>query len=159
MIRLPPRSPRTDTLFPYASLFRSTAHLLVGLTAALAMTLGAGPAKAQISDDVVKIGILNDMDGAYSDLSGRGSLIAAQMAVQDFGGKVLGKPIEVVSAGHQLKPDIGLTIIRRWFDTEKAELGADIVNRLDEQKHNIKTRNNKSDAVPCLQKKNTTHRV
>src|SRR3546814_12689851 len=100
MIRLPPRSPRTDTLFPYASLFRSTAHLLVGLTAALAMTLGAGPAKAQISDDVVKIGILNDMDGAYSDLSGRGSLIAAQMAVQDFGGTVLDRKSTRLNSSH-----------------------------------------------------------
>jgi len=102
--------------------------MLVGLTAAFALALGVGPAAAQISDDVVKIGILNDMDGAYSDLSGRGSLIAAQMAVQDFGGTVLGKPIEIVSAGHQLKPDIGLTIIRRWFDTEKVDMVADIVH-------------------------------
>lgn len=107
---------------------QQTAHTLVGLATAFAFVLGAGPAAAQISDDIVKIGILNDMDGAYSDLSGRGSLIAAQMAVQDFGGSVLGKPIEVVAAGHQLKPDIGLTTIRRWFDTEKVDMVADIVH-------------------------------
>jgi len=73
----------------------------------------------EISDDVVKIGVLNDMSSLYSDATGKGSLRAAQMAVTDFGGNVRGKPIEVIGADHQNKPDIGSTIARTWFDTDK----------------------------------------
>ena len=83
-------------------------------------------AYAQVSDDVVRIGVLADMSGLYSDLSGVGSVAAAQMAAEDFGGKVLGKPIEVVSADHQNKPDIGANIARRWFDTEKVDAIVDV---------------------------------
>jgi len=57
--------------------------------------------------------VLNDMSSLYSDATGKGSLVAAQMAVQDFGGKVLGKPVEVVAAEHQNKPDIGANIVRQ----------------------------------------------
>src|SRR5277367_3439867 len=83
-------------------------------------------AYAQLSDDVVKIGVLADMSGLYADLSGVGSVAAAQMAVEDFGGEVLGKPIEVISADHQNKPDIGANIARRWYDVEKVDAIVDV---------------------------------
>ncbi len=69
-----------------------------GIGAALAMAL---PAAAQVSDNVVKIGVLNDQSGIYADFGGKWSVEAARMAVEDFGGKVLGAPIEVVNADHQ----------------------------------------------------------
>jgi branched-chain amino acid transport system substrate-binding protein len=78
-----------------------------------------GPcAQAQVSDDAVKIGVLADMSGLYSDLSGIGSVVAAQMAAEDFGGAVLGRKIEIVSADHHNKPDIGSNIARQWFDRQ-----------------------------------------
>jgi len=64
----------------------------------------------------VKIGVLTDMAGMYKDIMGPGSVLAAQMAVDDFGGKVLDRPIEVVSGDHQTKPDVGAAIARNWFD-------------------------------------------
>jgi branched-chain amino acid transport system substrate-binding protein len=81
---------------------------------------------AQVSDDIVKVGVLTDMSGLYSDLSGVGSVAAAQMAVEDFGGTVLGKRIEVISADHQNKPDIGANIARRWFDLEQVDAIVDV---------------------------------
>ncbi len=98
---------------------------LLGL-AVLAVTLGCGPVAAQISDGVVKIGVLNDMSGLYADINGKGSVIAAQMAVEDFGGKVLEKPIEIVSGDHQNKPDIGAGIARQWIDTQQVDAIADV---------------------------------
>src|ERR1700756_1982809 len=74
----------------------------------------------------LKIGVLTDMCGVVADLVGRGSVLAAELAVSDAGGAVLGRPIEIVSADHQLKPDVGLTIARRWFDEEHVEAIADI---------------------------------
>ncbi|HEY0525281.1 MAG TPA: ABC transporter substrate-binding protein, partial [Stellaceae bacterium] len=91
-----------------------------------ALAAAAGPAAAQISDDVVKIGVLTDMSSVYADLTGRGSVIAAEMAVEDFGGTVLGKKIEIVSADHQNKPDVGATIAREWIDTGKVDMIADV---------------------------------
>ena len=82
-----------------------------GAVALFVLALPAA-AQAQISDGVVKLGVLNDMSSLYSDATGKGSLVAAQMAVQDFGGKVLGKPIEIVVADHQNKADIGAAIAR-----------------------------------------------
>jgi len=76
----------------------------------------------------LRIGVLNDLSGVYSDFQGIGSVIAAQMAVEDFGGKVAGRPIEVVSADHQNKADIGAAIARRWFDNENVELILDVPN-------------------------------
>ena len=64
----------------------------------------------------VKLGVLNDQTGLYSDLSGMGSVHAARMAVEDFGGKVLGRPIEIIFADHQNKPDIGANIARQWIE-------------------------------------------
>ena len=84
------------------------------------------PVSAQISDDVVKIGVLTDMNGPSSSADGPGSVTAAQMAVDDFGGKVLGKPITVISGDHQIKPDVGAGIARRWYDTEQVDLIVDV---------------------------------
>ena len=92
---------------------------------ALAM-LASTCAQAQVSDDVVKIGVLTDMNGPASTPTGQGSVTAAQMAVDDFGGKVLDKPISVIVGDHQLKPDIGSAIARRWYDTEQVDLIVDV---------------------------------
>ncbi|MBB3950089.1 branched-chain amino acid transport system substrate-binding protein [Aureimonas jatrophae] len=74
-----------------------------------------------MSDDIVKIGILNDQSGVYADFGGRWSVEAAKMAVEDAGGKVLGKEVQVVSADHQNKPDIASNIARQWYDTEQVD--------------------------------------
>jgi branched-chain amino acid transport system substrate-binding protein len=94
--------------------------------AALVIGLSTAGAVAQISDDVVKIGVLTDMNGPASTPTGPGSVTAAQMAVEDFGGKVLGKPVQVISGDHQLKPDIGAGLARRWYDTEQVDLIVDV---------------------------------
>ena len=80
---------------------------------------------AQISGDVVRIGVINDMSGLYSDLGGEGSVEAARLAIEDFGPTVLGKKIELVSADHQNKPDIAAGIVRRWIDGDGVDLIAD----------------------------------
>jgi len=104
------------------------ARLIRNSTLGVLLVLGgAASAGAQVSDGVVKLGVLTDMTGAYSDLAGPGSLIAAQMAVEDFGGKVLGKPILVISADHQNKADIASSIARKWFDEEQVDAIADLV--------------------------------
>jgi branched-chain amino acid transport system substrate-binding protein len=84
------------------------------------------PAAAQISDDVVKIGILNDQSGVFADLGGQGSVLAARIAIEEFGGAVLGKPIELIFGDHQNKPDIGSAIARRWIDTQNVDAIADV---------------------------------
>ena len=81
---------------------------------------------AQISDGVVKLGVLNDMSSLYADVSGRGGVLAAQMAVEDFGGKVLGAPIEVISGDHQNKPDVGAGIARQWIDADHVDAIVDV---------------------------------
>ena len=101
---------------------------LLGLTAAICI-LGYGTASAQISDGVVKLGVLNDMSSLYADASGKGGVLAAQMAVDDFGGKVLGAPIEVISGDHQNKPDIGAAIARQWIDTDHGRADAEDENQ------------------------------
>lgn len=97
------------------------------LLALFVATAGFGVADAQISDDVVKIGVLTDMSSLYSDGTGRGSLLAAQMAAEDFGGKVRGKPIEVIGGDHLNKPDVAANLARNWFDNEKVDVIADAV--------------------------------
>src|ERR1700748_1234897 len=93
----------------------------------LAALLLPAPAElAQVSDDVVKIGVLTDRNGPASTPTGQGSVTAAQMAVDDFGGTVRVKPISVTSADHQLKADIGSAIARRWYDTEQVDLIVDV---------------------------------
>src|SRR5256884_5089713 len=94
--------------------------------AAFAAAISSPSAFAQVSDDVVKIGVLTDMNGPASTPTGQGSVTAAQMAVDDFGGKVLGKPITVIVGDHQLKADIGAGIARRWYDTEQVDLIVDV---------------------------------
>src|SRR6185437_14397781 len=84
------------------------------------------PTWAEDSQPPVKIGVLTDMSGMYRDIMGPGSVLAAQMAVEDFGGKVLGRPIEVVSGDHQAKPDIGATLVRNWFDNGGADVVVDV---------------------------------
>ncbi len=100
----------------------ATATLLTGL----AIALSSGTAQAQISDDVVKIGVLTDMSSLYSDATGKGSLVATQMAVEDFGGKVKGKPIVVLAGDHQNKPDVGVNIARNWIDNDKLDAVFDV---------------------------------
>jgi branched-chain amino acid transport system substrate-binding protein len=93
---------------------------------AVAALCATANAQAQISDNAVRIGVLNDMSGPYKDLAGPGSVLAAQMAAEDFGGKVLGASIEIVSADHQNKPDVGSGIVRKWFDEDKVDAIADV---------------------------------
>ena len=83
---------------------------------------------AKISDDVVKIAVLTDMSGLYTDLGGPGSVAAAQLAIDDFGGKVVGKPIVLVSADHQNKADVGASKAREWFDTQQVDMIVDVPN-------------------------------
>jgi branched-chain amino acid transport system substrate-binding protein len=97
------------------------------MLAALCLAILASTAAlAQVSDDVVKIGVLTDMNGPGSTPTGQGSVTAAQMAVDDFGGKVLGKPISVIVGDHQLKPDIGAGIARRWYDVDQVDVILDV---------------------------------
>ena len=99
------------------------------LLSAAFSVLAIGTSVAQtpkISGDVVKVGVLGDFSGPFENLSGKGALEAVRMAVEDFGGTVLGKKIEVVSADHQNKPDIASNIARQWYDVE----GVDMINDL-----------------------------
>jgi branched-chain amino acid transport system substrate-binding protein len=98
---------------------------IVGL-AALAVALGCGTAQAQYSDGVIKIGVMNDMSGTYADLTGPGSVVAAQMAVEDFGAAAKGLKVEIVGADHQNKPDIGSNVVRSWIDTDKVDVIVDV---------------------------------
>jgi branched-chain amino acid transport system substrate-binding protein len=85
-------------------------------------------AHAQLTDDVVKIGVLTDMAGVTADITGKGSVVAAQLAVEEFGSTILGKPIEVISADHQHKTDLGSSIARQWYDTDQVDVIVDIPN-------------------------------
>ena len=95
------------------------------ITAAAALAMMAGAAHAQGSGDTIRIGILNDQAGPYADVGGRGSVVAAKLAVEEFGGTLLGKRIEVIAADHQNKPDVASAIARRWIDTEGVDVIAD----------------------------------
>jgi len=85
----------------------------------------AGPASAQWTGNMVKIGVLSDMSGLYADITGPGSVLAARMAVEDFGGK-LGVPVAIVSADHQNKPDVGSNIVRQWIDRDGVDVIVDV---------------------------------
>ena len=100
--------------------------LAAALAAGLVFAVTGGTANAQISDDVVKIGVLTDMSSLYADATGKGSLAGVEMAVADYGGKVNGKPVVVVSADHQNKPDVGVNIARNWYDNEKVDAIFDV---------------------------------
>ena len=97
---------------------------IVGL--AVAAALGAGVAQAQISDGIVKIGVLSDMSSLYTDIAGAGSVVAAKMAVEDSGIEKRGYKVEVVSADHLNKPDVGSSIARQWYDTDKVDVIVDV---------------------------------
>ena len=86
------------------------------------------PLGALAQDKVVKIGVLNDQSGLYADLGGPGSVLAAKMAAEEFGNKVAGMPIEIVSADHQNKPDVGSGIATKWYDVDKVDLIVDVPN-------------------------------
>jgi branched-chain amino acid transport system substrate-binding protein len=92
----------------------------------IAAGLLAVPAAAQISGGVIKIGVLNDQSGLYADLTGQGSVVAARMAVEDFGAAKKGMKVEVVYADHQNKPDIGSQIARKWYDAEGVDAIFDV---------------------------------
>ena len=104
--------------------FGAALALAGGVIAAHAVTASA----QEISDGVVKIGVLSDMSGPYSDIVGEGAVLAARMAAEDFGGTVLGAPIEIVSADHQNKADIGSQIANRWYDTEQVDVITEVVS-------------------------------
>lgn len=106
------------------SKLRKTA--LVGALLGCGAFTAAAQSSKSLSDGVVRIGVLTDMSGVYSDISGKGAVEAVRMAVEDFGGKMFGKPIEVVAADHQNKADIGSAKAREWFDVG----GVDMINDL-----------------------------
>ena len=90
--------------------------------------LASGVAQAQISGDALKVGVLTDMAGVTADITGKGSLVAAEMAVAEIGGTLLGKPVQVISADHQHKADVGAAIVRRWFDVDGVNAVFDVPN-------------------------------
>ena len=92
------------------------------------LVLWVGAAQAEISDGTVKIGVLNDQTSLYADLGGQGSVVAARMALEDFDAASKGLKVEVVSADHQNKPDVGSQIARQWYDAEKVDMIVDVPN-------------------------------
>src|SRR5678815_3088180 len=103
-------------------------HKLTTVAAAIAAAFSIGAAQAQISDNMIKIGVLSDMSSLYTDLAGAGSVAAARLAVEDSGIEKRGVKVEVVSADHQNKPDVGSGIARQWYDTDKVDAIFDVPN-------------------------------
>jgi branched-chain amino acid transport system substrate-binding protein len=101
-----------------------TIHSMIVIAAALA----SSSAFAQYTDGIVKIGVLSDMSGLYSDVGGAGSVAAAKLAVEDFGAAAKGIKVEIVGADHQNKPDIGASIASTWFDVDKVDVIVDVPN-------------------------------
>lgn len=93
---------------------------------AVSALAGHAFALAQVSDDAVRLGMLMDLSGPYADITGRGSVMAAQMAIEDFGGEVLGKKIELLSVDHQNKADIAASKAREWFDKNRLDAIVDV---------------------------------
>src|ERR1700761_3340470 len=137
------------------------------LAAGLALAASGTAANAQISDNVVKLGVLTDMSSLYADATGKGSVAAVEMAVADYGGKVAGVPIEVISADHQNKPDVGVNIARNWYDNEKVDAILDVptssvalpVSALTREKNkiNINSGGGSSDITGTACSPNTVH--
>ena len=104
--------------------------------------LFAGAAEAQVS---VKIGVLNDRSGLYADISGEGSAVAARMAAEDFKAKDKGINVEIISADHQNKPDVGSNIARQWYDTDGVDVITDVptssvalaINQITKEKNKV----------------------
>jgi branched-chain amino acid transport system substrate-binding protein len=118
------------------------------ISVAAAMVCAAVPHAASasnLSDGTVTIGVLTDMSSIFSDIGGKGSVVAAQMAVDDFGGKVLGAPVKVISADHQNKTDVAATVARDWFDNQHVDMVEDMlsssvalaVSNVAKEKHRI----------------------
>ena len=100
-------------------------RFLIALTA---VALAAGPSAAEISDGIIKIGVLNDQSSLYADLTGQGSVVAARMAVEDYGAAAKGLKVEIIFADHQNKPDIGSAVARQWYDADKVDVIVDVPN-------------------------------
>ena len=117
----------------------------LGLSLAVALALAAGGTHAQISDGVIKIGVMNDQSGTYADLAGPGSVVAARMAVEDFGAAKKGMKVEILVADHQNKPEVGSSIARQWFDVDKVDVIVDVptssvalaVNQITREKNKV----------------------
>jgi len=116
-----------------------------GMQIAAALALSTGLAHAQVSDGVIKIGVMNDQSGTYADLAGPGSVVAARMAVEDFGAAKKGMKVEIVVADHQNKPEVGSSIARQWFDVDKVDVIVDVptssvvlaVNQIAKEKNKV----------------------
>ena len=100
-------------------------RFLIALTA---VALLAGPSAAQMSDGIIKIGVLNDQSSLYADLAGQGSVVAARMAVEDYGAAAKGLKVEIIFADHQNKADVGSAIARQWYDVDKVDAIVDVPN-------------------------------
>jgi branched-chain amino acid transport system substrate-binding protein len=100
-------------------------RFLIALTA---VALAAGPSAAEISDGIIKIGLLNDQSSLYADLTGQGSVVAARMAVEDYGAAAKGLKVEIIFADHQNKADIGSAVARQWYDADKVDVIVDVPN-------------------------------
>src|SRR4051794_19635760 len=100
----------------------------IGLFAALALSCAASSAQAQISGDIVRVGVLNDISGIFHDTNGMGSVEAARMAAQDFNGGVKSIKVESVYADHQNKAVDGAPIARKWLDVEGVDAIVDVPN-------------------------------
>ncbi|GIL03652.1 ABC transporter substrate-binding protein [Betaproteobacteria bacterium PRO7] len=101
---------------------------LISMLVGAALAFGAGAASAQISDGVIKIGVMSDMSSLYADIGGPGSVVAARMAVEDFGAAKKGMKVEIVSADHQNKADVGSSVARQWYDVDKVDAIFDVPN-------------------------------
>jgi branched-chain amino acid transport system substrate-binding protein len=118
---------------------------LLSTLVAAAFGIAAAGAQAQITDGVIKIGVMNDMSGLYADIAGPGSVTAAKMAVEDFGAAKKGMKVEIVSADHQNKPDVGSTVARTWYDVDKVDVIVDVptssvglaVNQITKDKNKV----------------------
>jgi hypothetical protein len=91
-------------------------------TAAFCLAAWALPAAAQLSDNTLKLGVATDLSSLYADINGPGAVLAVQMAIEDFGGSVLGQKIELVSGDIQNKADVAATTVGRWYDNEKVDM-------------------------------------
>ncbi len=103
-------------------------RLVLAITLGAAVSAMASPARAQVSDGKIKIGVLSDLTGVYSDINGEGSVTAARLAAAEFGNAINGVPVEIVVADHQNKPDLAASIARKWIDTEQVDVIADVPN-------------------------------
>src|SRR4030088_1585283 len=167
--RLPSRIEDGSELKPSTkTLGEETMKSLAAVDAATIAFAASGSAvNAQISDEVAKTGVLTDMSSLYADATGKGSLAAVQMAVADYGAKVKGKPVEVISADHQNKPDVGIGIARNWYDNEKVDAIFDVptssvalpISALTREKNriNINSGGGSSDITGVACSPNTVH--